>query len=248
MRLFGVVIVLFVLSSAAVFAMWEKSDLSRDDVAVMKRKLVAIAKAIGDPKGYTKEDEKFSLPTSIATNNGSYRPAEASLTLTFANKAEKKAQQDRAQGEKDRERQVQEAAMRGDTAALKRLLEEQSSSDSEDESGAQEHPVSVEIYLNARADDTIDPDNVVFEKPGILALYSRSGGDGSYTENVAIYCDPVGLKNTKQLSKATVQFPDTGVKRKNAIVNVWILIKGPAETIKAYAKGIDAAAVLSQIE
>ena len=72
----------------------EENRLTRDDVTVIKKKLVAILSSLGDaPKGYVKEDEDFNLPTQFYKNrdSGKISPIHASASQRFGEGAEKKA-------------------------------------------------------------------------------------------------------------------------------------------------------------
>ncbi|HLA51170.1 MAG TPA: hypothetical protein VJZ92_02850 [Thermodesulfobacteriota bacterium] len=94
-RRFGIIIMVLValLAYAAAWAE-EENRLTRDEVVVVKKKLVAIFSSLGDaPTGYVKENEDFNLPTEFYKNrdSGKISPIHASASQRFGEGAEKKA-------------------------------------------------------------------------------------------------------------------------------------------------------------
>ncbi len=66
---------------------------------------------------------------------------------------------------------------------------------------------------------------------------------------IAVYCDPVHLKDTKTLSRVDLSDKqDKGVARKNAVLNVVIELTGPASVVEGWAKGIATDKVLAQVD
>ena len=107
-------------------------------------------------------------------------------------------------------------------------------------------PISVHIGFNEGGGGTIDPDAVVHEQPGTIALKSLDAP--SERGEVRIYFDPVTLKETRQLSKVTLNYPDAGVSKRTTVLNATISLRGPSKEIEAWAKKIDFKKVLSQID
>lgn len=108
-------------------------------------------------------------------------------------------------------------------------------------------PISVRIQTNSDPGATIDPDAVVFERPGIIALKSKSD-DSAEKAQISVYFDPISLKDTKQLSKVNMKLPEKGTSSKTAIFNFTIELQGPAAEVEAWAKKIDTNKVLAQID
>lgn len=62
-----VLAVLIALTIPSWGAASDDTQLTRDEVTVIKRKLMAVAEALGQPPaGYAKEDESFYLPTEAS--------------------------------------------------------------------------------------------------------------------------------------------------------------------------------------
>lgn len=231
----------------------EENRLTRDEVAVIKKKLVAILSSLGEaPKGYTKEDENFNLPTQFYKNrdSGKINPIHASASQRFGGGAEKKARKsEKEMGEYYRKKML-EAQARGDYEAMGKLAEEMQmragQAGLEQMEAEKKEPVEIRINFNSNPSQTIDPDNVVFEKVGVIALKLKGYDEGKAT--VEVYFDPVSLKDTKTLSVVDLKMPKDGVDKKTAVLNATITLSGPASEVEAWVKKVDTKAVLSQID
>lgn len=231
----------------------EEQPLNRDDVTVFKRKLVAVIEALGaPPAGYLKADENFNLPTSISPREGgNFYPAYASAYLRFDGGAEKLSKKSQEEIEKEYHRKVLEAQATGNYEAMTTLAQEMVQKASEAQMAAEEarrEPITVQLNFNASGSDTIDPDAVVFEKPGIIALKSKAGGDEEMLR-VMIYLDPVTLRETQTLSRVDLSpNPDKGVAKKTAVRSATIELTGPAQEVEDWSKRLDSAKALAQID
>ncbi|HKZ46559.1 MAG TPA: hypothetical protein VJ202_04165 [Thermodesulfobacteriota bacterium] len=231
----------------------EENRLTRDEVTVIKKKLVAILSSLGDaPKGYVKEDEDFNLPTQFYKNrdSGKINPIHVSATQRFGGGAEKKAKKsEKEMGEYYRKKML-EAQAKGDMNEMMRLTQEMqmkaSQAGLEQMEAEKKEPVEIRVNFNSNPSQTIDPDNLVFEKPGVIALKLKGYDEGKAT--VEVYFDPVSLKDTKTLSVVDLKMPKEGVDKKTTVLNATITLSGPASEVEAWAKKIDTKAVLSQID
>ena len=246
-KLIGAVVVLLVARSAAAAP---DEDWTRDEVAVVKRKLVAVIEALGTlPAGYSKEAESFDIPTSSSrTERGGYYPAAASAHLQLG--SEKTARKSDEERQAEYQKKILEAQARGDYQALTNLameLQQQAAKDQLAASGKTKEPVDVTIQLNAGSSQAIDPDGVLLERPGVIAL--RLGDQTADHRWVAMFFDPVRLASTKTLARVKLaDDEDAGVKRKATVRNVEIDLRGPAPVIEAMAKSIMTSKVLAQID
>lgn len=231
----------------------DENRLTRDEVAVIKKKLVAIFSSVGEaPKGYVKEDENFSLPTQFYKNrdSGKINPIHASASERFGGGAEKKAKKSDKEMNEYYRKKMLEAQAKGDMQEMMRLTQEMqmkaSQAGLEQMEAEKKAPVEIRVNLNSNPSQTIDPDNVVFEKPGTIALRLKEGEEDK--ARIEIYFDPVSLKETKTLSVVDLKMPEKGVDKKTAVLNATISISGPANEVEAWAKRIDIKAALSQID
>jgi len=228
-----------------------EAPLTRDEVASIKKKIVGVLDALGQPPaGYSSEKESFHLPTDAykVHESGLFYPMHASVDRTYG--TEKKAEKSSADFTKEYEKKVAEAQAKGDYQAMTKLVQEMQKKVGEMQlktiEGRKE-PISVRVQTNSDPVATIDPDAAVFERSGIIALKSKSD-DSAEKAQISVYFDPVSLKDTKQLSKVNMKLPEKGTSSKTAIFNFTLELQGPAVEVEAWAKKIDTNKVLAQID
>ncbi len=241
------ILALFLFSPSA--SADDENRLTRDDVTIIKKKLVAILLAIGEPgTGYVKDDESFNLPTSFYKDkkSGKIRPVHSSASRRLGSGAKKKAEKD----QEEFERKLAEAQAKGDYQAMAALGQEMQMKAGQanlESIKAKKKLVELHLSLNDYANQTIDPDAVVFEKPGVIALRLKQSGDDADKAIIAVYFDPVSLKETKTLSIIEFKMPD-GVDAKTTILNATVRLSGPSADVEAWAKRMDTKTVLSLID
>lgn len=248
LRFWSTIIVAVVLFSPSGTAQ-EENSLTRDEVTVIKRKLVAALDALGQPPaGYVKENEEFNLPTefSKAESRGLFRALNSSASRRFGGGSDTKAKQ----ANKEYEKKFAEAQAKGDYEAIARLSQEMSKKMGEarlQDIESTKEPINVSIQLNSNPGATIDPDAVLFESPGVIALKLESQ-EGESKTRVAVYFDPVSLKNTKKLSRVDMREAQDGVDNKTTVLNATIELNGPTAEVEKWAKKIATGKVLAQID
>lgn len=244
---------LAVLAPAPVRA--EDDLLTRDEVSSVKKKLVAVLDAFGaPPAGFAKDKDDFSLPTNFYKNEGKLQPLNASVSRRLAIKGVKDAEKNQKALGEDYQKKILEAQMKGDYAEMARISQEMQTKGSQNAlSGMQaqsekKEPITLQVSLNDSADEGIDPDNVVAEKPGMIAIKSKSGGEDDPKETVKLYFQPVALKATKTLSKVRLFHDTHSVPAKTSVGSVVVTLDGPAADVEAWAKRADAAKILAVID
>jgi hypothetical protein len=79
------------LALALVFvtsAFAQDTALTRTEVAAIRAKLVTVQQAMGEPAGYLKESEDFSLPTDFnPAQAGKYWPITSGISMRFTDRA-----------------------------------------------------------------------------------------------------------------------------------------------------------------
>ncbi|HTG00170.1 MAG TPA: hypothetical protein VK654_06245 [Nitrospirota bacterium] len=247
-----VVMILSLALALPALAAAESTPLNRDEVTVIKRKLMAIADAVGQPAGYAKEDESYNLPTETSKmqNSGAFHALYASARFKFGGGSEKKAKKSQKEMEAEYKKKMMEAQAKGDYQEMSKIAQEmqQKSGKAQLEAeNAKKEPVEANIQLNANSGQAIDPDAVVFEKPGVIALKFKTGDEDKI--RIVVYFDPVHLKDTKTLSRVEMyDKQDKGVTNKTAVRNAAIEMTGPAAIVDAWAKAIATGKVLAQID
>lgn len=225
-------------------------DLNRQEVTIIKKKLVAVEEALSPlPEGYAKSEEDFGLPTSVQTGDkGGFRPVYGSASYTFEGGGALTAEKTEKELEAEYKKKIMEAQAKGDYQAIQTLSQEMMQKAMSNQMAAEEarrDPVRVYVTINGGAYATIDPDAVVFEKPGVIALKSlqNQGQDAQVT----IYCDPVKLKETGTLSKIELQ-DDQDAAGKTTVRHITVQLSGPAGVVEAWSRTVDTGKVLAQID
>jgi hypothetical protein len=224
---------------------------TRDEVASLKKKLVNALDAVGQPPaGYAKEGENFNLPTDANKNNesGLFNPAYGYGERTYgSDKAGQKSEKDL---EKEYQKKIAEAQAKGDYQAIAKIAQEMQQKSGEVQLKKLESkkvPIDIHIQINSNGGEPIDPDGVLFERAGVIALKEKNEASEEKSR-IRIFFDPVSLKDTKQLSKVDMKMPEKGVKSKTAIYNFTLDMYGPTAEIEAWAKKIETGKVLAQID
>ncbi len=104
----------------------QDASLDRDEVAVIKKKLVTVQTALGDdPDGYVLDSEEFNLPTDFnPAQAGKFRPIRSSLSLRYSDKASKNSQAGVEKAAEDFQARYSAAIASGDQAAMMKMMEE----------------------------------------------------------------------------------------------------------------------------
>lgn len=231
----------------------DENNLTRDDVTVIKKKLAAILLAVGEQgAGYVKDNESFNLPTSFYKDKktGQIRPIRSSAAQRFSSGAKKKAAKDQKDFEEEFERKLAEAQVKGDyqaMAALGQEMQKKAGQTRLESVKGKKEPVEINVSLNDYANQTIDPDSVVFEKPGVIALRLKQDASDADKAAIVAYFDPVALKETKTLSSIKYKMPE-GVDTKTTVLNATVRLSGPSAEVEAWAKKMDTKGILSQID
>jgi hypothetical protein len=231
----------------------KKTLLTRDEVGVFKKKLVTVLDALGlPPAGFVKQKDDFSLPTEWYKEKGSLVSNHAYANRKFAIKGVKDAEAATKQASVDYQKKLLEAQAKGDYQEMMRVTQEMQKGNSQTTLKAvqaQEEkklPIEVKVELNQSEYKAIDPDLVVFEKEGVLALKTQQGDEGDPKETVTVYFQPVTLKETKTLSQ--VEIKAGAVPGKTSVSSITVELEGPAADVEAWAKRIDTKKVLELID
>jgi hypothetical protein len=245
---------LLLLCAATAASAGQSVDLTRDEVAGLKKKMLAAMTAVGAPAGYDKEKESISLPTSARQTKtpGRYDAVQPGVSSKFSSVAAKQEKQAQAGDQKENEEKFREAAMKGDMAAMQKYMNAAQATGPQDKKPSSKDQLGLRISMNISGEWPIDPDNVVFEKPGVIAFVAKGDDTGEVLGNgkssIIVFFDPIALKDTKQLSKVVLKHPKDGVASKTTIETAWVVLSGPLEEIKAWANRIDTTAILNLID
>jgi len=242
----GISLLVFLFLSSTAIAQ-DNTGLNRAEVAAVKSKLVAVRAALGgDPPGYALESEEFDLPTNFnPAQKGKFWPITSAVSLRLTDKAIQDAEANSEQAAADFQARYMAAMMSGNQAAMEAAMQEMMQAQNAGAATVKED-LYVNIQFNMNPYAGIDPDGVLFEKTGVIALADSDVSDTS--GQVHVYFDPVALRETETLSKVELRTPQDGVSNRSGVFNVTITLNGAVEDIKSLAQGIDTNAVLAVID
>jgi hypothetical protein len=228
----------------------ENPPLMRDEVSAIKKKLVASLDALGQPpEGYAVKDESFNLPTSVSPSRsgGKFWPVYGSAERRYTTDVgSEKANKD---FQKEYQQKLLDAQAKGDYQAMAAISQEMQKKMSERQKNAtekQKDPIQVEVHINQNPGNTIDPDGVLLEKPGVIAIKTGSDKENGKSR-VLVAFDPIALKQTGTLSRLDLKMPEDGVTSKTAVLNIVVNLDGPASEVESWVKKIDTGKILGQI-
>jgi hypothetical protein len=229
------------------------TTLVRSEVAQIKKCLVSAEAALGVPAEYLRTTEDFSLPTegSGKTGAGKWNPISSSVQLRFEGKAAKEGEADLKKAGEEYQKKIAAATEKGDYEEVSRLSVEYSAQMTKSTSkvmGGQKEPLSARIELNAGASAQIDPDAVVVEKSGVLALKRTRGDESSSRIEIDLYVDPVALKDTKEAVMVSISQPEAGIDRKLGVYTVSVHLEGPSPAVVAWLKAVNTGVLLAIIK
>lgn len=230
----------------------QSTNLNRAEVAAVKAKLVAVQKAMGaEPEGYLQESEDFNLPTSVSSaGNNKFWPMSANLYMNFTDRALEEGTANAEQATQDFQAKYLAALASGDANAIMQMQQEMARitalAAGVGLGGQVKQDMQVNVALNSSPYASIDPDAVVFESPGVIAL--RDAEFGSDQGTVTVYFDPKALRETETLSSIELSTPEGGVSNKIGVFNIMITLDGTVADAEAWANSFDIQEILGAID
>jgi hypothetical protein len=231
----------------------QQTSLTRSEVAAIKAKLVTVQQAMGaDPAGYIKDSEDFNLPTDAnPAQGGKFWPITSSVSLRYTDRGTVEGQASAEQAAADFQAKYAAALASGNAETITKMVEEMTRIQTQAVAAAmspaaKREPLQVYVQLNMNPSVGIDPDAVVIEQPGVIALREKevSSDEGSVT----VYIDPIALKATQELSKIELRTADDGVTNKTGVYHVVIQLNGAVADIESWVQGFDFDAMLGVID
>jgi len=236
----------------ATSALAQDTSLTRSEVAAIKSKLVAVQQAMGaDPAGYLKESENFNLPTDYnPARDGKFWPITSSVNLRYTDRASAEGVANAEQAAADFQAKYAAALASGNVEAITQMVEEMTRIQTAAAAAGmapRKEDMTVYVQLNMNPSTGIDPDAVVLEQPGVIALRRKNDATGVKGE-VTVYLDPVALKATQELSKVELRTADDGVASRAGVFHVVIQMNGTLADVESWAKSFDYPAMLAVID
>lgn len=238
---------LFVTAAGA-----QETSLTRSEVAAIKAKIVAVQQAMGaDPAGYLKDSEDFNLPTDFnPAQGGKYWPITSGVTLRYKDRASAEGTANAEKAAQDFQTKYAAALASGDADAITKMVEEMTRVQTAAMAAAaapRKENLQVYVQLNQNPTVGIDPDAVVLEQPGVIAL--RNVNDAaSGRGDVTVYVDPVALRATEELSKIELRTDQGGVSSRTGVYHVVIQLNGTVADAEAWVNTFDFDRILGVID
>lgn len=220
----------------------DDDPVARDEALAIKNNVRAALEALGaPPTGYAKAEEDFDLPTSMGFDKAAHRfwLSESGGEFTFTNglSGEQMGQ--------EFQKKIMAAQAKGDYAEIQRLSTELQQGMAA-AMGAEMSKVMVKVALNRRVHQEIDPEGVIWEAPGALAM--RVEGEEPGKALVMIAFDPKALADTKSLSLVSLgETLNPSSATKTAVRTVVIEMRGPEATVVEWAKTVDKGKLLGLV-
>lgn len=230
-------------------ALAQETNLTRSEVAALKAKLVAVQQAMGaDPSGYLKEEESFDLPSEAnPAQGGKFWPITSGITLRYTDRVSTEGKANAEKAAEEFQAKYAAAAASGNVEAMTKMVTEfQQIQAAAMVPAAKKEDMQVYVQFNQNPTVGIDPDAVVLEQAGVIAL--REKEVSNETGNVTVYIDPVALKATQELSKIELRTAQDGVSNKTGVFHIVIQLNGAVADAEAWVKDFDLSAMLGVID
>ena len=239
----------FVVLLLAVAPAWLMADgggaddpVARDEALAIKTTVKSVLEGLGaPPAGYAKASEEFDLPTAMGVDKDTKRFYLAETRADFEFTSGKSGEQ---MG-KEYQEKIMAAQSKGDYAEMQRLsLELQQNMAAA--MGAEMSKVKVTIYLNHHAYQEIDPEGVIWETPGAIALRTESSDTNT---KLMLAFDPKTLADTKKVSLVSLSDSlNEPASSKTAVRTIVVELDGPEAAVTTWAKSVDKEKILALIK
>jgi hypothetical protein len=220
----------------------DEEPVARDEALALKTTVKAVLDGLGaPPAGYAKAKEDFDLPTSMGVDKDAkafwLTETRADFEFTSGISGEQMSQ--------EYQTKIMAAQAKGDYAEVQRLsLDLQKNIAAA--MGAEMSKITVKIYLNHRTHQEIDPEGVVWETPGAIALRTESSDPNLH---LMLAFDPKSLADTKKISLvSTGETLNGSASSKTAVRTVVVELTGPEAAVTEWAKSVDKGKILALIK
>lgn len=244
----GAVFLLMLVFAATAVA--QDNALTRSEVTAIRAKLVTVQQAMGEPAAYLKESEDFSLPTDFNPNTsqvGKFWPITSSITMRFTDRAVAENTANAEKAAEEFQAKYAAAVAAGDYAAIEKMMQEMQAMQAAAMAPVTpKDPLQVYVQFNMNPSVGIDPEAIVLEQPGVIAL--RQKELNSDRGQVTVYLDPVALKSTGELAKFELRTDQNGVGNRTGLYHIVIQANGAVPDIESWIKGFNYPAMLGVID
>lgn len=216
--------------------------VQRSDLAALKTSMKAVIAAIGKPPApYALSHEEWNLPSFACED------AHGAVPSFVGYQADLSADAGQQKVQADYQKKIMAAQAAGNYDLMIKLSQEMQQQIVKASVLAQtDTPISMEFRANETASMTVDPDAVVRDGTGFIALKATQGGADSGQEQITFYFDKQALKEAHTLASFELG-GDRRAPDKLGLISMRIRISGPTAIVEAMARKLDAGAVLAHL-
>ncbi len=219
----------------------QDDPVTRNEALALKTSVKAVVDALGaPPAGYARSKEEFDLPTSMGIDKSSgvffLTQTRGEFEFTSGKSGEQLAQ--------EYQTKMMAAQSKGDFAEIQRLTTEMQTT-MMSAMGAEMSKVQVNVILNTNPHQKIDPEGVIWEAPGAIALRTESSDNNTH---LMLAFDPKALADTQTVSLVDLsEGLHAAAKQKTAVRTIVVEFRGPEAVVTEWAKGVDKGKILALI-
>ena len=236
-----VVLLLFALPGWVLADGGDDDPVSRNEALALKTAVKSVIEALGaPPAGYAMATEDYDLPTSMGYDKSKkvfyLTQTGADLEYTNGMSGEQLGQ--------EYQTRIMAAQAKGDYAEMQRLsMELQQNMGAA--MGTEMSKIKVRVYLNHNPHQEIDPEGVLWETPGAIAL--RTGTENANAQ-VLLAFDPKALADTQKVSLVNLGETLNGSSdSKTAVRTIVVELEGPEAAVTEWVQNVDKGKMLGLI-
>jgi hypothetical protein len=225
--------------------------LTRTEVTAIRAKLVTVLEAMGEPAGYLKDSEDFSLPTDFNPNNsqpGKFWPIVSAVSMRFKDRGAAESAANIEKATQEFQTKYAAAIASGDAAAMEKVMQElqRIQMAALAPPAPPKEPLQVYVQFNMNPSVGIDPAAVALERTGVIAL--RRQELNSDKGQITVYIDPVALKAPGDLAKFELRTDENGVANRTGLYHIVIQMNGAVPDLQSWIEKFDYPKILAVID
>lgn len=217
-------------------------EFFRDDLASLKKQMEGIVAAIGEPGApYGRESGSWSYPRGVCKAAKGYVAVSLGYNTSFSTEGQEKTL------EKEYQQKMMAAQASGNYQAMAQLSQEmQQKAMGQAMANQNKSPVNMSVDVDSGAEGTIDPDGVIRDGVGFIAIRDAAGSDAD-SEQVDVYFDHIALKDAKRIANYTIP-GEMLVSGPHDFGNLHVHLSGPKDVVNKLVKNMDAGKILGALQ
>jgi hypothetical protein len=217
-------------------------EFFRDDLASLKKQMEGIVAAIGEPGApYGRESGSWSYPRGVCKAAKGYVAVQLSYDTSFSTEGQQKKL------ELEYRKKMMAAQAAGNMQAMAQIAQEmQQKAVGQAMANEGKAPVNMSVDADSGAEGTIDPDSVLRDGVGFIAIRDAAGSDAD-SEQVDVYFDHIALKDAKRIANYSIP-GEMLVSGPHDFGNLHVHLSGPRDVVDKMVKHMDAGKILGTLQ